>query len=96
MFERDRMLRILIVDDDAQKVRRVAEAISALPGVDPDAIDVANTARDARVRLTSTAYDLLILDVALPERADLPPAADVGIALLKEVCSRGRYVNLLQ
>ncbi len=85
------MVRVLVVDDDADKVRRVLDVIRNVPGMQPDGVDVTANARDAKLKLAQTAYDLLVLDIALPEWADTEPAAEGGLSLLKEVCERPRY-----
>lgn len=85
------MVKILVVDDDAEKVRRVLAAICSLAGIQPDSVEVAANARDAKLKLANTAYDLLVLDIALPEWADSEPAPEGGLSLLKEVCERPRY-----
>ena len=85
-------MKLLIVDDNPDKIRRVVEVLRGTGITDPNAVDVAYNARDARLRLGATEYDLLILDVALPEWADVPPSPDVGLALLKEISERRRYV----
>ena len=84
---------VLVVDDNAKKVRRILNVLESVPGVTAEDVDVAYTARDARVRLTENAYDLMILDIALPEWADVPPAPEVGLALLKEVSERRKYIQ---
>jgi nucleoside phosphorylase/CheY-like chemotaxis protein len=87
------MLKILVVDDNAEKVRRVLDVVGKVAGVEADAIDVVYNARDARARLTEKAYDLMILDIALPDWADSSPEQNGGIALLKEVCERSKYTK---
>jgi nucleoside phosphorylase/CheY-like chemotaxis protein len=82
------MARILVVDDDKEKIRRVFEIASKVPGIQRDDLDVAYTAYDARKLLKTRIYDIVVLDVALPERADLPTAPDAGLALLREICER--------
>lgn len=82
------MARILIVDDDKNKIFRIFEIGLRVPGFRRDDIDVAYTAYDARQLLKTRVYDLVVLDVALPERADLPTTSDSGLQLLKEVCER--------
>lgn len=84
-------MKILIVDDNGEKIRRIVDSIRSVATLGTDDIDVAYNARDARLRLSNVAYDLLILDVALPEWADVPPSPDVGLALLKEISGRRRY-----
>lgn len=84
-------MRLLIVDDNPDKIRLVVETIKSAAPAGTE-IDIAYNARDARVRVASTAYDLLVLDVALPEWADVPAAPEVGLGLLKEICERNRYL----
>ena len=45
---------------------------------------------EAKVLLKQKQYDLMILDIALPERADQVPAPEAGIALLQEVIDRDK------
>jgi nucleoside phosphorylase/CheY-like chemotaxis protein len=82
------MVKILIVDDNGDKVRRVLEVIREVPGLDVKDVEVAYTGHDARRYLAKEIYDLLILDIALPDHADTQPAPEGGIALFKEVCER--------
>lgn len=84
-------MKVLIVDDDLEKVRVVSQELSKVEGCDSSDIDSASNARDAKVALQSTQYDLMILDIVLPERIDLSPSANGGIELLKEVLSRTKY-----
>jgi len=55
------------------------------------AIDVAHDAVEAKTHLRKSDYDLVVLDVALPERADKIPSPEGGILLLQEVLDREVY-----
>ena len=63
---RRRRPRILHVDDDPDLPRIVAAALSRFADV-----DVARTLREARERLDGAVYDLVILDVGLPDGSGL-------------------------
>ncbi|MEZ5226018.1 MAG: response regulator transcription factor [Acidimicrobiales bacterium] len=56
-------MRILVVDDEPE----LAEAIAASLRRDGYAVDVANTATDALDRLMLNPYDLVTLDLTLPD-----------------------------
>jgi nucleoside phosphorylase/CheY-like chemotaxis protein len=84
------MIRVLIVDDDTEKVRRVVECLQHA-GVNPGHIDECRDAHKAKLLLQESSYDLLILDVVLPNRIDQEPVADGGVKLLMEVSQRERY-----
>lgn len=72
--------RLLIVDDDPD----IAEALTLLLS-DRYAVDLAENGREALARLEAAAYDLILLDLAMPvmdgsafvralrERAAMPP-----------------------
>jgi nucleoside phosphorylase/CheY-like chemotaxis protein len=85
------MLRVLVVEDDSVKLRSVLECLEAVPGCEAEGIDDARDAAGAKSLLRKNEYDLMILDIALPERTDQAPTADGGIALLDEVLERDIY-----
>jgi nucleoside phosphorylase/CheY-like chemotaxis protein len=85
-------MKILIVDDNGEKVTRVLEAIRDVTTFATEDIVVVYNARDARLQMSKLSFDLLILDVALPEWADVPANPEVGLALLKEISERKRYL----
>jgi nucleoside phosphorylase/CheY-like chemotaxis protein len=79
------MLKVLLVEDNADKRNRVYKALGGVNGMDVDAITDATDLRSARLELKRTAYDLLILDIALPLRPDLDIEADAGLKLLDDL-----------
>lgn len=84
-------MNILIVDDDSAKVRRIIEVLKRVAGIDLENISLASNALDAKKLLLKVDFDLLILDIALPERADQGPAVDGGVELLQEISERAIY-----
>lgn len=84
------MTKVLIVDDDRSKLASVIRLLEAT-GVPRSEIDIAQTGVDARAKLVDKRYDLLILDIALPLRAENPPNRRGGIDLLDEVIERDLF-----
>jgi len=85
------MIKVLVVEDNQEKLRRVVAAICDVPGCDIRDVDVAHDAVEAKAHFLKSDYDLVILDVALPERADKMPSPDGGMLLLQEVLDREVY-----
>lgn len=83
-------MRVLIVDDDTEKIRCIVQVLAAA-GVDVTSIDESRNTYNARELLSSKRYDLLVLDVVLPERIDAEPDAKAGMKLLAEIRGRSKY-----
>ena len=84
-------MRILIVEDDVGKLQRVVSVLHDRCGIALDMIHECRDATSAKRHLQETSYDLLVLDVAIPYRVDLPVSRDGGVNLLQEVCERPHY-----
>ena len=85
------MIRILVVEDNQEKLQRVVTAICEVPGCSMENIDTAHDALEAKIHFRESDYDLVLLDIALPERSDKSPSPDGGIAVLQEVLDRDIY-----
>jgi nucleoside phosphorylase/CheY-like chemotaxis protein len=85
-------MRILIVEDDAAKLRRISEAALAVEGVDLEMIDHAFDRRRARAMLAERYYDLLVLDLSIPDQPNQPPREDAGLELLDELYRLQRFM----
>lgn len=81
------MLSVLFVEDDAEKRQRVTRALAAVDGVSLEGVDHAPDIFSAKRFLSERAYDLLILDIALPMSSDQDAQPDAGIRLLDELTS---------
>jgi nucleoside phosphorylase len=85
------MLNILVVDDDAEKMRRVLLALRK-SGIESQlSVEHAHDAVEAKRLLKENSYDLMILDIALPERPDQLPKRDGGVSLFEEILTRDIY-----
>lgn len=83
-------LRVLVVDDSREKLGHIIRLLQE-GGVDRSQVDVAMTGADARRSLSEHKYDLLVLDVALPMRAEDEPDRRGGLRLLDEMVERDIY-----
>ena len=84
------MINVLVVDDDRSKLAHIV-AVLAEAGVPRECVDIGQTGIDGRRYLTAKQYDLLVLDVALPMRAEEAPDRRGGITLLREIVERDIY-----
>ena len=60
-------MKILLVDDNVNKIQKIMKVIMEVEGINQDMIDYSVEANDARQKLQRSAYDLLILDLNMPE-----------------------------
>jgi nucleoside phosphorylase len=84
-------LRILVVEDNGDKLRHVLGCLESVPGCAAENIHSARDSQDAKRYLRENQYDLMILDISLPERPESLPIPDGGIRLLEEVLERDIY-----
>jgi DNA-binding NtrC family response regulator len=77
---RSRKGRILVVDDEAD----IRESLADLLGLEGYAVDVAENASEGLHKLESAGYDLLLLDLMLPDRS--------GMEVLREIRKRDREI----
>ena len=82
---------ILVVDDDADKLRRILNALSQISDYDAKATHVARDINEAKRLLRDTQYDLLVLDIALPSGPASYPRKEGGLELLAEILERDVY-----
>jgi len=83
--------KIILVDDNQEKVKNILRSIDGVPGYSSRDIDVARTINEARELLEHNDYELMILDLSLPERLDCDPHASGGVDLLMEIEERAIY-----
>lgn len=83
-------MKFLIVEDDTDKLRRVMQCLGDV-GITPDQIDVARDVIAAKKLLKDHVFDLLILDISLPDGPQNLPSKDAGVKLLDEILARDIY-----
>jgi nucleoside phosphorylase/CheY-like chemotaxis protein len=85
------MYKILIVDDNPEKIRRISSSIESIEGIDLNSIEHLLDARSAKLSLQSKCFDLLVLDIAIPSRIDEKVKKNAGLELLEELFERDIY-----
>lgn len=85
-------MKILIVDDAPQRYGRLVSALEVV-GITRDMIDIVPCANDARDRMATVGYDLLVLDVYLPLWPESSRAVQHSIDLLFEI-REGEVANI--
>jgi nucleoside phosphorylase/CheY-like chemotaxis protein len=83
-------MKILVVDDSDSKASRLIEKINAI-GVDHENIDRAASANSARATLSTKHYDLMILDLVLPQRDGETADVKYSIDLLNDISDSEMY-----
>src|SRR6185369_14346136 len=79
------MIKILIIDDSAEKLRVVLSFLEDDCSVEEGDIDCVETINKGREYLTKKRYDLLLLDLVLPFNNDDTPSAESGTKFLDEI-----------
>ena len=85
-------MKLLLVDDNPRRYNRLIEALVRTHLARSD-IDIASCAMDARSRLADTKYDLLVIDIILPLRADEAPSESHSRELLEEICESDTLIR---
>lgn len=77
-------MNILIIDDNRAKIVPLVRGMLAL-NIPRDKIHTAESASDARLKLRSELYDLVVLDLCLPEVMEEDPSLDTVKLLLEDL-----------
>lgn len=86
-------MRIVIVDDSDRRVGIIKAELRSHASSSAFQVVRCSSADEGRRALLS-ACDLLILDLVLPKKLNTVAQAEVGLALLEEVCNpEGRYIR---
>lgn len=78
-------MKILVVDDNPDKIRKVIQGILSVPQMSRENIEVAQTGQDARAKLKVGVYDLLVLDLCLPEWPESEPDISCSLSLVNDI-----------
>lgn len=81
------MISILLVDDDPLKVKKILDLLRSVPEILQDKIKVADDLITARDMVRKYHFDLLILDIKLPNRKGDEPLDFGGCEFIKELIS---------
>ncbi|WP_426343178.1 hypothetical protein ACN9MU_17475 [Pseudoduganella sp. R-32] len=72
-------MKILLVDDEFEKAQSIIAALSET-GLGEDNLVHRSTSREARLALQDAEFDLVLIDLNLPEMLGAPPKMDGGLA----------------
>jgi nucleoside phosphorylase len=79
-------MRLLIVDDNIERVHLIRLHLESSGVVDASAVSVASNAQDGRDLVRDEYFDVLLLDIVLPRNAyDANPSAGNSLDLLTEI-----------
>ena len=86
------MISILIVDDNPEKAKRIISVLDLFPELN-NAYDVAADLVTARGFLSKKRYDLLLLDLQLPQRHGDDAEPDSGVRFISEISQSARLLK---
>lgn len=73
-----------------EKRRALSEVLLAVDGLCETSLTFAGDVHEAKKKLQSQGFDLMLLDINLPKRADQHPVADGGLEILRWLKRRGK------
>lgn len=76
------MIKILLIEDEPEKRRLLAEALLEVEGITHDNIEYASDVRAAKQAIKSTRYELVILDINIPPSPEKTAVVGAGLAVL--------------
>ena len=79
------MISILIMEDQEEKISAMKSLLVDECNIPEEAIDIAKNIFDGRLLLQEKIYDLLLLDMVLPARADLEPNEDDSPKFIEDI-----------
>lgn len=83
------MINILIIDDDNDRIRKIAAAVKG----DDINVEHVMTKNEALCKLEEKEYDLVIIDIMLPENIDsVNPQPTAGIDIIKDIYQRIKII----
>lgn len=75
-------MKILIVEDEQEKRRLIAEAVFSVPGISDSNLEYASDVVAAKRAIKRTRFDLVILDINLPPRPENRAVVGAGLDIL--------------
>lgn len=75
-------MKVLIVEDEQEKRRLIAEAVFSVPGISDENIEYASDVVAAKRAIKRTRFDLIILDINLPPRPEVRVSVGAGLDIL--------------
>lgn len=85
------MIKILIMDDNEDKINRIISVLTGMCMVSANNIDIARSLNSGRKKLSENFYDLLLLDLVLPVDDDEPIEPGKSENFIDELSRIGRF-----
>jgi len=86
------MIKILVVEDEQEKRRLVSSALLACGGISLDNLVLVSDGYEAKRQITQQKFDLLILDINIPKRADEQVTVGGGLDVLSFIKNSGKAI----
>lgn len=87
------MINILVVDDNSNKVKNITSALNEFTQISRDNTQIASDLVSARKHLIERQFDLMILDISIPDRHGDDALADGGVGFLRELKTSKRLLK---
>jgi nucleoside phosphorylase/CheY-like chemotaxis protein len=84
-------MKILVVEDDANKLRRIVASLIEIDGVTIHDVSQVSDASRAKAFLLEHEVDLIVLDLHLPDRIDLPAKPEGGLEFMRSISTRPKF-----
>lgn len=78
-------MKILVVDDESNKLKAIMRVVKEIDGIELDSVDITLQLNEAKEKLLNHRYDLMILDLNMPEVLGSDPDKEAGINFIEEV-----------
>lgn len=78
-------MKILVVDDESNKLKAIMRVVREIDGIELDSVDITLQLNEAKEKLLNHRYDLMILDLNMPEVLGSDPDKEAGINFIEEV-----------
>ncbi len=82
--------KVLVVDDTSAKIAQIIDVLQ-IGNIERANIETAQTGIEALRQLQQNKFDLMVLDLALPFRAENQPSLKGGIELIEEYIKHSKY-----
>lgn len=76
------MISILLLEDNARKAQRIFSSLTQIPEINPSDITTVTDIVNAKRELREKMFDLILLDIQIPNRFDQTPKRDGGLTFL--------------
>ncbi|HRR76028.1 MAG TPA: hypothetical protein P5191_04345 [Ruminococcus sp.] len=84
-------MKILIVDDSVNKIKNIYKVLLAVNGIKEIDIEHCNDVMSAKAKLSSQRFDLLILDLNMPEYIAMDSSEQSGFSFIDDIIGSNMY-----